>query len=38
MDMVLPQGHGKMPNNKDTMIVLIISTFVVLYFSCYIGV
>jgi len=38
MDMVLLLGHGKMPNDNDTMIVLIISTVVVLYFSCYIGV
>jgi len=29
---------GKMPNNNDTMIVLILGTIVVLYFSCYIGV
>jgi len=38
MDMVLPQGHGKMPNDKDTMFVLVISTVVILYFSSYIGV
>ena len=38
MDMDSLQGHGKMPNDNDAMIVLVLGTIVVLYFSCYIGV
>jgi len=30
--------HGKMPNDNDAKVVLILSGIAMLYFSCYIGV
>ena len=38
MDMDSLLGNGKMPNNNDEIIILIVSGIFVLFLSCYIGV
>ena len=38
MDMASLLRHGKMPNNNDEIVILIVSGVAVLFLSCYIGV
>jgi hypothetical protein len=38
MGMALLLGSGKMPNNNDEIVILIVSGVAMLFLSCYIGV